>query len=94
MTDPRPIPKFRRCKNTSPHLAADAQRLEKPGCDQNGNIVRLTAQHPSRLFNGQPRRRMPQQNQKLMLIVSHWRMPKTNDQIPNKFNAGPLPDSR
>lgn len=48
-----------------------AERLEQAGGNQNRHIMGLAAQHPCRLFHGEPGGRLPDQCQELMLLVFH-----------------------
>jgi len=68
----------RRRKILAGILGRIAQRLEQPGVDQRGNVVRLAVQHPACLLRRQPDGQLAQERQKPMLIVFHAKSVKGN----------------
>ena len=48
-----------------------AERLEQPGIDQRGDVMRLTVQHPARLLRRQAGGQLAEQRQEPMMIVFH-----------------------
>ena len=75
LRQPRPVfeqfQNIRRGKKLDSVLCRVAERLEQPGANENRHVVALTTEHPCCLFDGEPRRRLPYQRQKLLLIFSH-----------------------
>ena len=60
-----------------------AKRLEQPGMNQRGNIVRLAVENPARLLRVEAEGQLTQERQKPMLIFFHTQdqsqpKPKTN----------------
>lgn len=47
------------------------ERLEQPGIDQRGNIVRLAVQHPARLLRRQAGGQLSQERQEPLLFFFH-----------------------
>ena len=52
-------------------LCRIAERLEQPGVDERGNVVRLAVQHPARLFRREAKRQLTEQRQKPNLFFFH-----------------------
>ena len=54
------------------------ERLEQPGIDQRGNIVRLAVQHPARLFRREAGGQLSQERQEPLLFFFHAKSVKSN----------------
>ena len=64
-----------------------AQWFQQLGRDQRRDVMRLAVQHPRRLLRREAGRQLPQQRQKLMLVVAHI------NQVCHRPSAGDLPPS-
>ena len=62
---------IRRGKILGGILRRIAERLEQPGIDQRGNVVRLAVQHPARLLRREAGGQLPQERQEPLLIFFH-----------------------
>jgi hypothetical protein len=60
-----------RCEILGAILRGIAERLEQPGRDQGGNVMRLAVQHPARLLRREAGGQLTQERQKPVLIVFH-----------------------
>ena len=62
---------IRRAKELDDVLCGVAQRLEQPRRDEGRKIVWLAVEHPGGLLGGEPRRQLPKQRKKALLVFAH-----------------------
>ena len=64
---------YQKTKEFDAVLRRVAEGFKQPGGHQGGDVMRLAAQHPAGLLRRQAGGQLPQQRQKLVLIVFHTR---------------------
>jgi hypothetical protein len=62
----------RRCKKLDAVRRWIAEGFEQPGGDEHRNVMRLTVEHPRRLLRREAGWQLAQQQQKPMLVISHF----------------------